>query len=765
MDGFFAYIRGEMRRLFSIGIWALSLLMAGGATRSLAQVSHGGSPLPLAHTRATDAEGLYVEMPPLDQGEIARLDSLERGDTWRGYRFAHKFMTDLNPTNSGVRFTLADGTKVWRLGIHSPGARSINLLLSEYELPEGASLFVYDADQRQVRGAFNHLNNSEEGILPLAPIRGDRLIVEYQEPANATFAGRIRISEVNHGYRDFWRIEPDDDTSVIEDIPALACLGDTSGDYARLGRSVALLVVDGTISCTGVLVNNTDGDGTPYLLTASHCLNNSFRIENPDYERIAGSVICFYNYDSPFCEPVTRGTEEMTTASAHCRAVYERADIALLETRETPPVYYRPYLAGWNAGEAGEAPFACLHHPKHSPKRISLADETPERITFSVPGVTFDTDAHWWVKRWSAGYTAEGSSGSPLFNAAGEVIGVLSGGQSTANNPGNDYYSAVASGWNTGGEAGSRLADWLNPAADGALRCPGLDPYAEAPCLRLSNVFDSGRQEEAACDAFPGETAVPLFGHPGRATEYAEGYLAPAAATLYGTYIVTPAAGAAYTDMEVEVTVYAGDANGPATLLHTERFRPTYTDQSLIDDQEFVQIEKSLDRPQESFVRFAEPVSVSGRFFVGYRLVDIPEGTRFAAYNLPKGATTANTAYVHDTDGWKPASAYAPAGFATSLLIDPVIQYGSLTANERIAPDFHPLIHVGPGKGQVRVVLPDGEAGAAYTLVSARGEVVASGSFAGPEATIQPGRQVAGIYLLTLTSRGKSHTQKILLSP
>ena len=55
-----------------------------------------------------------------------------------------------------------------------------------------------------------------------------------------------------------------------------------------MGQSVVLLIIDGSVGCTGTLINNTDNDGKPYLLTASHCLNKQFTMKNPDYEKIAG---------------------------------------------------------------------------------------------------------------------------------------------------------------------------------------------------------------------------------------------------------------------------------------------------------------------------------------------------------------------------------------------------------------------------------------------------------------------------------------------
>ena len=166
-----------------------------------AQISHGGQPLPLTATKSL-TEDMFITMPPFDLAEQLRLDSLEATGLRNGFRFAYKFVTDYTPENSGVHFTLSDGTKVWRLGIRSEGALSLNIMFSKYHLPEGARVFLYNSDQSEVLGSFNHLNNSERGILPVAPILGDELIIEYQEPAKTAFPGKLAVGEVNHGYRN-----------------------------------------------------------------------------------------------------------------------------------------------------------------------------------------------------------------------------------------------------------------------------------------------------------------------------------------------------------------------------------------------------------------------------------------------------------------------------------------------------------------------------------------------------------------------------------
>lgn len=118
-----------MKKLTSLYIvFLLTMLSFQGNLK--AQVSHGGRPLPLSLMRSTNGQ-MFKEMPPFDVQEELRIDSLNESDLRSGFRFAYKFITDYNRYNSGVTFTGPDGTRVWRLGIYSPGALSINVLFTE----------------------------------------------------------------------------------------------------------------------------------------------------------------------------------------------------------------------------------------------------------------------------------------------------------------------------------------------------------------------------------------------------------------------------------------------------------------------------------------------------------------------------------------------------------------------------------------------------------------------------------------------------------
>lgn len=725
-----------------------------------AQVGHGGQPLPLSVLRNLD-EGFFEEMPPFDVGEELRLDSLNESDLRSGFRFAYKFMTAYTRGNSGISFTLPDGTKVWRLGIRSKGALSLNVLFTEYELPEGAQLFLYNADQTQILGAFNHLNNSDLHILPVAPVRGEELIIEYQEPARAAFPGRLTVGEVNHGYRNLRGDEPRPDQSAFACMPALACYPDETMPAAEWGRSVVMMLIDGSIACTGVLVNNTASDGKPYLLTASHCLNRQFQIKNPDYAQVAGSIVCFFNYDSPLCEPILRGTEEMSVASARYVAVNEQSDMALLELAETPPIYYRPYYAGWNAASFGAAPYAGIHHPGGSVKRINLADGEISLASFRTSNADFYENAHIHIPAWTAGCTAAGSSGSPLFNAAGEIIGALSGGSSTCSLPKHDYYYALAAAWQPSDEPERQLACWLNPTEKKTESCPGLDPYASSPAYRLSAIRSSGKTERIESTRLGGHASEPLFGNNSTGvTEYAEGYSIQGPALLYGAYFVTPSAGNDYREMKVKVKVYAGDKR-PEVLLHTEVFQPHYCNKVTFNDT-FQETIKPLNRAQESFIRFSDSLVVDGNFYIAYEIEQAPEGTFFSVYNLPKGEITRNTTWVKSSDGWIEAPAWAEAAFPTSLFIDPVVEY-AIPAG--IAPPETPepvRIYRGAEKDRLYIQLPETVSTARYTLFSSDGKIREEGILRNASTTLRLRKPAPGLSFLQIVYGDKSYTEKIL---
>ena len=747
-----------MAKKFNIIIYILLSLISISALE--AQVSHGGYPLPLTATKSI-AQNMFVEMPAFDLGEQLRLDSLNGSDLRSGFHFAYKFMTDYTPSNSGIHFTTADGTQVWRLGIRSSNALSLNVLFTEYELPEGASLFLYNADQSQIIGSFNSLNNSEKCILPVRPIQGDELIIEYQEPVNAAFRGRIKVGEVNHGYRDLKAYkEPQGDLPAFTCMNSVACYQENGiNDYDTASRSVVLLIIDGEIACTGTLLNNTSGDKKPYLLTASHCLNRNFEIKNPDYEEVAGSIICFFNYSSPICSKAMRGTEEMSVASAHYRAVNEETDMALLELQETPPPYYQPYYSGWNAKDAGDAPYAGIHHPMASVKRVNLYDKTPTLGMFYSNAYNFIKDGFWHIDKWFSGATAGGSSGSPLFDANNRVIGALTGGDpsSSCYKPIDDYYYAISKSWEVSTETKKQLKFWLSPNGNNLI-CEGFDPFTTQPCFRLSNICEIQKNDSIEKAVLTTDKTKYLFGSNSLGTsEYAEIYKANGNALIYGTYIVNPAI-AQKGNLNVEINVYENLNGKPGNVLHSQTFSPSVVYRS---NNKFQDMSKPLTRDQESYIQFAKPVSVNGTFFVGYKIL-APGDSTFTVYSLKKGETTQNTTWIHYKNNWIAATNHPTQAYTTSLFIDPVIQYQSSTANQELPSVQSVQIFIGAEKRSIHVLLPEEISHGVLELISMDGKTIQSWDIREQQTTLQIGSVQPGVYIVRIASDNNLYIQKII---
>lgn len=721
-----------------------------------AQVSHGGKPLPYTILKSTTSN-FFQEMPSFDIDAEMKADSLDQDFLRGSFRFAYKFITDYTPSNSGYIFYMPDGTKVWRLGIRSAKAYSLNILFTEYELPEGAQLFLYTPDQSQILGSFNHLNNSELGILPVSPIHSEELIIEYQEPPTVTFSGKLKVGEVNHGYRDLRSSEPGNNSASYYCMPSPICMQDTTKQYDEITRSVVLLIINGTTLCSGALINNTQNDGRPYLLTASHCLNNQFKITNPDYVQIAGTIVCFFNYESPFCSTTLRGTEEMSVASTIYRAVNEKTDLALLELIEIPPIYYRPYYAGWNISENTLPPYTNIHHPGGSVKRINLCSKEIKLISY-VSDYNFNPESHWKVEEWAVGCTAGGSSGSPLFDSNNQIIGALTGGQSTCSSPKNDLFYALHKSWTSGDADSTNLKPWLDPKGD-QLSCNGFDPYESNKARILSNITNPESRELYEATYLPAPDSGQQFGVNSLQTpEYAESFTTLGDATLFGAYFITPEI-KNNTQLNVEINVYQGDLNNsPSSILYTTSFTPTYTNNN--SDNNFQETAKNLSRAQESFIKFDEPVSISGNFFIGYKIT-ASEKDSFTVYNLPNNSTTSNSTWINYQNKWIENTAHPNNPFKTALFISPVIQYNDPAVKISDIHTQNLKVITDRTNRRITVNLPAEALFLKYELISIDGRIVQNG-YLSNEQNVFTVRQ-PGIFILRLYQHEQEFISKIVL--
>ncbi|WP_243350185.1 T9SS type A sorting domain-containing protein [Parabacteroides sp. FAFU027] len=715
-----------------------------------AQLSQGGDPLPASLLRSADA-GLFTEMESFDVQQMLREDSVnskQRGAA----RFAKKFFTDLRPDNAGVRFTLADGTKVWQCGIRSKGAYSINLLFTSYHVPEGAKLFIYNSDRTSKIGAFTEQNNSEFFKLPTAPVYGDEIIVEYQEPADVAFSGRIAIGEVNHDYRGMTlRSRPGQLISTATCHKDAACYP----EYSDIAQATTLLIINGNEYCTGCLLNNAEEDGTPYLISAAHC----FYPKNGATSQIrAQNTVIFFNYQNPSCSNVVIGPEDYSLASANLLMYEEKLDVALLKLVDTPPVYYRPYYAGWNAGTPAAPPYVSLHHPMSKTKKVAIENDNLIQSTYTDGELIAEPGVHWRVPSWEVGVTEAGSSGSPLFDSNKRFLGGLTGGSSTCSDPTNDYYYSIQKNWTYYSDSLRQLKHWLDPKNRGVLQVGGLDPYAANSCSRLTHI---GISEQMGVSYLKSPETGPVFSKNSLSTqECAERYITGKKNRIYGVHLVIPTWKSTMNGQLV-VNLYSGYETPDAQPIITKTVQLSYLNHD-VSSGNFYYVNKPTTAACDNFIRFDNPVDVDYSFFVGYK-VNYSSTDTFKIYNVLDRKSLFNSAFLLQNNlQWTPVSSFGSDLMNTSLWIDPIVHLGLTLPVKEDTVDFLQSVYTSYNRAINFIGLSKVNT-YQMRLYNSMGQLVDQNNNFNAQSYIDAGALPNGVYIVYLRSDMQLYSKKILI--
>lgn len=437
----------------------------------MAQISQGGTP-PSIKFKLSDADVDRVTLKPLTSEQL-KMENDKYPKDGRVPFIGYSIFTDLSLTNSGTWTDLPDGGRIWRLQIKAPSALALGIYYDKFYLPYGTKLFLYNEDKTQILGAYTYENNDESGMFANEMVYGDIVTLEYYEPGRVAGKPIIHINEVAYFYRGVpdrknpsWT-EPSEPCEVnINCSP----VGDNWQDEKRGVCRILLKIGSQYGYCTGSLVNNTNQDCTPYLLSAYHCYEGASANDLNQW-------IFYFNYEASGC--TTPSTEPSSNTMTGCTlkatwSISGGSDFLLVQLKQTVPNSYNVYMNGWNRNNSVQGPGVCIHHPAGSIKKISTYN-TATTATYSGSL----SNGHWkvtWVQNANGwGVTEGGSSGSPLFDANGLIVGTLTGGSSyctAQSSP--DYYGKMYYHWDhTGSTSSNRLKDWLDPANTGVTTLNG----------------------------------------------------------------------------------------------------------------------------------------------------------------------------------------------------------------------------------------------------------------------------------------------------
>lgn len=298
-----------------------------------------------------------------------------------------------------------NGWRSYAFGLVVAGALGMRVHLVEVNLPGNTRALVYDPAQPETTTReLTRADLDEQGSAWSPTVFAERVNVEVQVPPEVDAAQvRLTISEISHLYRA-------GDSGGPRKLEG-PCHQDVScyPAFEREARAVARMTfIQGgsTLVCSGALVESARRSET-YFLTAHHCVAD---------QGTASTIELFWFYETDRCngEPPELSSVPVTTGGAELVASSEASDFTLLRLRRSPPSGATRLEWSADPPQVGEQ-VVTIHHPEGSFKRLS---------TGRVVGV----DPAYVGVQWNSGATEDGSSGGPLLNSRGQLLGQLDSG-------------------------------------------------------------------------------------------------------------------------------------------------------------------------------------------------------------------------------------------------------------------------------------------------------------------------------------------------
>lgn len=341
------------------------------------------------------------------------------------------------------------------------GAKTLSINFSNFFLPKGIEMFIYNKEAEMITGTITETENNENKIWGSSIYKGDELNIEIKLPITEKERLNLFITNVAYGYKDIFinKIAGFGQSGACN-INVLCPLG--NGWEPERNSVVFIARSNGSALCSGSMLMNTCATNIPYVLTADHCFQGD--------GNVAGWRVHFQAW-SATCTP-SQNSDGILFNGSTLRANWAASDFCLVQLNQTPAANSGIHYAGWSRQTNAATNGVGIHHPSGDVMKISnyitplVREDDPVRCNVNAVGLLH------WVVQWNQGVTEGGSSGSPLFDQNHRVVGQLSGGPSSCTQPANcrlDMYGRFDNSWTGGGTNATRLSNWLDPSNSGAI--------------------------------------------------------------------------------------------------------------------------------------------------------------------------------------------------------------------------------------------------------------------------------------------------------